>query len=166
MSENQAVSDADLVATTSVVVAADPATAFRVFTEQIGTWWRRGTHYWNDSKRGLRLEFEPGVGGRLLEVYDESGTDVFEIGRIVDWVPAHHLRYTWREAGWAVDTATDVDITFEAADGGTRVTVVHSGWERVGHGDDGYHRGYASGWVELLGWYGETARGESLSEPS
>ena len=158
MSEEQATSDASAIATASIIVPADEGTAFRVFTEQIGTWWRRGTHYWNDSERGLRLEFEPRLGGVLREGYDEAGDDALEIGRITDWVPGEHLAYTWREAGWQDGTSTFVDIHFEPADGGTLVTVVHSGWERVGHGSDGYDRGYEQGWNELLGWYAEAAR--------
>ncbi len=159
MTEEQATSDASAVATASIIVRADEGTAFRVFTEQIATWWRRGTHYWNDSTRGLRLEFEPGLGGALREVYDEAGDDALEIGRITSWVPGEHLAYTWREAGWEDGASTQVDIRFERVDDGTLVTVVHSGWERVGHGTDGYDRGYQEGWNELLGWYADAARG-------
>lgn len=158
MSEEQATSDASAIATASIIVPADEVTAFRVFTEQIGTWWRRGTHYWNDPERGLRLEFEPRLGGALREVYDEAGENALEIGRITEWVPGEHLAYTWREAGWEDGTSTFVDIRFEPTDDGTLVTVVHSGWEHVGHGADGYDRGYEQGWNELLCWYADTAR--------
>ena len=48
-----------------VVVAATPAAAFRIFTDEIGLWWRRHTHYWNDPDRGLFVRIEPGVGGTL-----------------------------------------------------------------------------------------------------
>ncbi|MGH9321961.1 MAG: hypothetical protein ACRD3V_19000 [Vicinamibacteria bacterium] len=30
------------------------------------------------------MRFEPGAGGRLVEVYDEKRGEVFEIGRILD----------------------------------------------------------------------------------
>lgn len=40
--------------TTTTEVTVDPSTeeAFRIFTEEIGLWWRRGTPYWNDAERG------------------------------------------------------------------------------------------------------------------
>ena len=82
---------------TVAIKVLPPELAFRVFTERIGSWWKRGTLYWNDRERGQRLEFEPGVGGRLLEVYED---DAFEIGRVTAWEPGEHLSYTWREAGW------------------------------------------------------------------
>lgn len=151
----------EAVATTSIRVAAPPAVAFRVFTEQIGNWWRRGTHYWNDAARGLRLEFEPGVGGRLLEVYDDGA---YEIGRVTAWEPAELLGFTWREASWEPEAFTTVDVRFDAdGDDATLVTVRHGGWDTAGHRDS--LGGYSSGWVELLEWFGERAAqdGESAA---
>ena len=52
-------------ATAEVRVAATPEEAFRIFTDEIGLWWRRGTRYWNDAERGLSVRIEPGVGGRF-----------------------------------------------------------------------------------------------------
>jgi hypothetical protein len=37
-------------ATAAVEVPCDPGTAFDIFTGDIGTWWKRGTRYRNDSK--------------------------------------------------------------------------------------------------------------------
>ena len=143
----------EAVATTSIRVMAPPAVAFRVFTEQIGTWWRRGTHYWNDAERGLRLEFEPGVGGRLLEVYEDGA---YEIGRVTAWEPAAMLGFTWRERDWDPASFTTVEVRFEPdGDDATGVTVRHGGWDTAGHPDS--LRGYSSGWVELLGWFGDAA---------
>jgi uncharacterized protein YndB with AHSA1/START domain len=143
----------DAVATASIRVAAPPQRAFRVFTEQIGTWWKRGTLYWNDKERGLRLEFEPGVGGRLLEVYDDGA---FEIGRVTAWEPGEHLAYTWREAGWEAGEHTTVDIRFLADGDGTLVRVRHGGWEGLTNAD--MAAGYQQGWAELLGWYAGAAQ--------
>jgi uncharacterized protein YndB with AHSA1/START domain len=144
--------DDEAVAVTSTTVAADPHTAFEVFTGGIARWWRRGTHYWNDPGRGLRVEFEPGVGGRFLEVYDDGA---FEIGRVTAWEPGERLGFTWREATWDATAATTVDVRFEAVDGGTRVTVRHGGWDAAGQRDSAGN--YSHGWVELLGWFGEAA---------
>jgi hypothetical protein len=50
-------------ATAEVTVDASPEEAFRIFTEEIGLWWRRGTPYWNDRERGLSVRIEPGWAG-------------------------------------------------------------------------------------------------------
>jgi uncharacterized protein YndB with AHSA1/START domain len=141
-------SDEAVVITT---VGTDPERAFRVFTEAIGSWWHRGTIYWNDAERGRRLEFEPGVGGRLREIYDDGE---YEIGRITHWEPGRRLTYTWREESWDTAEHTTVDVRFEPADSGTLVTVRHGGWAQI-TGRNAGARGYSAGWTELLGWFGE-----------
>ena len=60
------------IVTATVEVAVDPATAFAIFTEEIGQWWRPGPLNWNDSKRAVGIRSEPGVGSRWIEVYDEA----------------------------------------------------------------------------------------------
>lgn len=130
--------------------------AFELFTAGINQWWRRGTYYWNDRDRARGLRFEPHVGGRFIEVYDEATGEGFEIGRITVWEPGRRLAYTWRESDWGPEEQTQVDVRFEPVATGTRVTVVHSGWERVKNGAE-ISRGYATGHAQLLGWYGEAA---------
>lgn len=43
----------------SVDIATSAENAFRLWTEGINNWWRRGSHYWNDAKRAVGLRFEP-----------------------------------------------------------------------------------------------------------
>jgi uncharacterized protein YndB with AHSA1/START domain len=144
-------------ATASVEVSCDPKTAFTVFTEEIADWWRRGTMYWSDAERGLALRFEPHVGGRLIEVYDASSGEGFEVGRVTAWEPGERVAFTWRTDDWDANLSTDVNVTFTATSGGTRVTIAHSGWERLGAAGEGMSQGYSRGWKELLGWYAERA---------
>jgi hypothetical protein len=66
------------VVTATVEVAVNPATAFAIFTEEIGRWWRPGPINWNDSRRAVGVRFEPGVGGRWIEVHDEATGEGFE----------------------------------------------------------------------------------------
>lgn len=102
-------------ATASVVVEVDPATAFRAFTEEIDRWWLPGPINAFDSSRLLCLRIEPGVDGRVLEVYDTG--DPLELGRITVWEPGARLVF---RSG--VDDS-EVDVTFTADGSGTRVTV-------------------------------------------
>ena len=64
--------------TASIDVEVDPATAFEVFTGEIGSWWKPGPTTWNDSTRAVGMRFEPGVGGRWL---DASARSRLTLGR-------------------------------------------------------------------------------------
>jgi hypothetical protein len=92
--------------TTSIEVAVDPATAFEVFTEEIDAWYRRGPHNFADPARAVGIRFEPGVGGRLIEVYDATTGEGHTAGEIVVWDPGRRLVF--------VDNRkTEVDVRFE-----------------------------------------------------
>jgi uncharacterized protein YndB with AHSA1/START domain len=56
---------------------------------------------------------------------------VFEIGRIHRWEPPSRLAFGWRQATFAPDQATEVEVSFEAVGDETRVTVEHRGWDSV-----------------------------------
>ncbi|TDU87317.1 putative glyoxalase superfamily protein PhnB [Kribbella voronezhensis] len=108
-------------ASASVEVGADPLTAFRIFTDDIDLWWVRGPINFFDSARAVGMKIEPGVGGRILEVYqpatETAAEDVLVLGKIIVWAPGE--RFAYRSE--VDDTETRID--FEAFDGGTRVTV-------------------------------------------
>ncbi len=70
------------------------------------------------------MRIEPGVGGRVLEIYDESAGDVLELARITRWLPGELLAYQ------GVVDDTEVEVRFEAIPSGTRVKVRH--WVRPG----------------------------------
>lgn len=140
-----------------VVVDAAPEEAFRIFTDEIGLWWRRNTPYWNDGERGLYIRLEPGVGGRFIEVYDPETDTGFEAGRVTAWEPGERLGLTWTQVGWPDGVSTDIEVTFEAAGHGTLVRIAQTGFERVGTGAEEFRAGYQSGWNEILGWFAERA---------
>jgi uncharacterized protein YndB with AHSA1/START domain len=116
-------------AVVSVFVAVEPAAAFEVFTQETDLWWRRGLHYRLAGRRPGALCFESGVGGRLFETYETpSGPLVYEVGRVTVWEPPSRLMLTWRNANFAPDEHTELEVRFEASGTGTRVTVRHGGW--------------------------------------
>lgn len=104
-------------ATASVEVGVDPQTAFEVFTGEIDLWWVRGPINFYDASRLTELRMEPGVGGRVVEVYDESAGDVLVTAEITIWEPGRRLvlRGTMQE--------TETDVRFEKTATGTRVQV-------------------------------------------
>ena len=99
----------------SVEVAADPLTAFTAFTEELDLWWVRGPINAYDSGRLVEMRCEPGVGGRILEVYDAESGEGLELARITAWEPGS--RVAWRSS---LDDVT-VDVSFDATATGTLV---------------------------------------------
>lgn len=72
-----------------VEVAVDPQTAFAAFTGEMDLWWVRGPVNFFDAARATAKVCEPGVGGRILEVYGDD--DALEVARITDWEPGARL---------------------------------------------------------------------------
>jgi hypothetical protein len=77
------------------------------------------------------LAFEPWLGGRLTEA--PADAEAVEIGCITAWKPAARLAFT-RQAGFAPDRVTQVEVRFEPIGSQMCVTVEHRGWESVPQG--------------------------------
>jgi uncharacterized protein YndB with AHSA1/START domain len=136
----------------SVIVKCAPAQAFRLFTDRIGEWWPIQTH--RVSKDATTCAVETKVGGRLYEKTTSGEEHLW--GTITSWEPPHRFGFTWHP-GRASSTAQDVEVSFAPANAGTRVDVVHSGWERYGDGVDEARADYESGWQGVLGLFVEAA---------
>jgi uncharacterized protein YndB with AHSA1/START domain len=115
--------------TVSIRLAVPPDRAFELFTRDVDRWWRRGPRYRPRLGEGGRMAFEPGEGGRFVELY-EGGRE-FEIGRILVWQPGERLSFVWRLSSFANDQATKVDIRFAPVAEGTRLTLEHRGWDTI-----------------------------------
>ena len=95
-----------------VEVAADPLTAFAAFTDELDLWWVRGPINAYDSGRLVEMRCEPGLGGRILEVYDAESGEGLELARITVWEPGRRL--AWKSS---LDDVT-IDVRFDpSADG-------------------------------------------------
>jgi len=140
-------------------VKAEPARAFEVFTAEIGAWWRPNDLFAFTPRDPGILSFEPGEGGRLIET--RAGGKVFEIGRVYVWSPPSRLVFSWRQATFAPDQDTEVEVRFDAVGEETRVTVEHRGWDTVPsahvarHGlpDAIFLRRHGEWWQSLLETY-------------
>jgi uncharacterized protein YndB with AHSA1/START domain len=157
---------------TSIEVAVDPHTAFDVFTGEIASWWsfRRGLATGEPGR--TRLEIEPGVGGRVLEVHEDRGGWAFEVGRVSVWKPAESLVFTWRQGNFEADQRTEVEVRFEATAEGTRVRVAHRGFDalplehstRHGYGaGPAFVRMYEGFWNDRLAEFGGQTEARSSS---
>ena len=103
--------------TVTTVVRTDPADAFRLFTEEVDSWWKRGARY---RLHGGTLRLDE---GRLLEG-DET------MGYVTAWEPGVRLGLDLITWPFQAGEATHVEVRFEAIGDGTRVTVEHRGWMR------------------------------------
>ena len=119
------------VVTRTVEVPVDPADAFDIFTRDIDAWYGRGPYSWNDPARAVGIRFEPGVGGRWLEVWDEATGDGYEMGRILEWEPGVRLVMTFRNVFLPPDPLTQIEVRFDPIETGTRVTLEHRGLEQL-----------------------------------
>lgn len=114
-----------------VRVGAPPAVAFRVFTEQFGTWWPAEHHLGDGPVPAFVLEAHE--GGRIFE----RGADGVEQdwGRVTASEPPHRLVVSWElDAEWRHDPAraSEVEVFFTAEGEGTRVVLVHRHLDRAG----------------------------------
>lgn len=116
----------------SVSIRVDQARAFRLFTEEIDLWWRRGLRYRVAGKRRGIIALEPRVGGRLFESFEVEGeTRVVVSGQVTAWEPPARLVFEWRAVNFAPGERTLVEVVFEPEGESTRVTVTHSGWSKI-----------------------------------
>jgi uncharacterized protein YndB with AHSA1/START domain len=143
----------------SVVVAAPPATAFRVFTERMASWWPLETHSIG-TRPVVDAVIEPRAGGRWFE-RSADGSEC-DWGRVLAWEPPHRVVLTWElSADYRADgtVRTELEVRFTPEADGTRVELEHRGLEayaeraaemRETFGSDG-------GWAGLLRAFAATA---------
>jgi len=104
--------------TKSVVLPCRPDRAFALFTEHAGLWWPAERRHTRDTASVIRME----ASGRFFE-RSSDGTEV-ELGVVRLFEPASRLLLDWYP-GTSRANPTQVEVTFEAVNDGTRVTVHH-----------------------------------------
>jgi uncharacterized protein YndB with AHSA1/START domain len=99
------------------------------------------------------MRFEPGVGGRLVEIYGEAEGDLFEVGRVLIWEPGRRLVFDWRGRNFARHEKTTVEVRFEAEGDGTRVVLEHRGWDGIPADHLSRHGLEGSAFTALIGLF-------------
>ena len=108
----------------TIDVTLDTAAAFDILVDELTLALAR-----------VDLALEPGPSGRLAE----GGN---EVGRVLAWQPGHRIVLEWHPADWQPEETTEVELSFEPIEAGTRVTLEHRGWG----GLLGNRGGEAVGW--------------------
>jgi uncharacterized protein YndB with AHSA1/START domain len=146
----------------SLRVKASPERAFAAFVDDIAVWWQANPLFAFTPRDPGVLAFQPGEGGRLTTTL--ASGKVFEIGKVRAWEPPRRLVFGWRQAGFAPDQDTEVEVRFEPVGDETRVTVEHRGWDSVPAAHVARH-GFPNGvfltrhgewWQRLLAAYKES----------
>jgi uncharacterized protein YndB with AHSA1/START domain len=131
----------------TLLVPCDPARAFQAFTAEIAQWWPLKTHSISQAK-AQTVCIEPGVGGRVYETSEDGNT--CDWGRILTWSPPSGFSMTWHP-GHTAETQQVVELSFIAEGDGTRVRLVHRGWETLGEKAQPTRDSYNNGWEVVFG---------------
>jgi uncharacterized protein YndB with AHSA1/START domain len=85
-----------------------------------------------------------------------SGAEA-EWGRVLVWEPPWRLVMNFYP-GRTPAGATQVEVTFQAVENGTRLTLTHRGWEQSVPETQARYAGYVTGWDLVLGSYVDQAQ--------
>jgi SAM-dependent methyltransferase len=96
----------------SIDIELEPDAAFAVFVDELAI-----------ALEQVGLRFAPGLGGGVTE-------DGNEVGRIVAW-GQRSLRMDWKPVDWTAGERTEVDVSCEPIEGGSRVTLEERGRGRI-----------------------------------
>jgi uncharacterized protein YndB with AHSA1/START domain len=133
----------------SVLVSLPVDEAFRLFTAGISQWWPLASHSVGGDE-AISCTIEGKVGGRVYETQMDKSQS--EWGRVLAWEPPRRLAFTFYPGRTPADS-TEVEVTFQAEPGGTRLTLIHRGWEHCGETIQAERPGYDRGWEYVLGKY-------------
>jgi uncharacterized protein YndB with AHSA1/START domain len=137
----------------SVTVQRDLEQAFRIFTEEIGSWWpvesysRAASDFEGEDVKVQRIEFQSREGGQVLEHLSNGRT--LPWGDVLEWDPPRRFVLSWHPT-FSERPPTEVEIRFAPHGSGTLVELEHRGWERLGPDVADVRGNYAAGWISTL----------------
>jgi len=131
----------------SVELAITPESAYSAFTVDFADWWPNATHSLSRSE-ATRCCFDVRVGGAVDEQAPDGTCQVW--GEVQALEPGRRVRFSWHP-GREPESAQWVQVAFEPARDGCRVTLTHGGWEALGEIGPLLRQEYVSGWQEVFG---------------
>jgi uncharacterized protein YndB with AHSA1/START domain len=149
----------------SIRVKASPERAFRVFAQQMDTWWPKTHHIGNSPMKGIVVEGRP---GGAIYTEQEDGTQC-PWASVVIWEPPHRFVFAWQVSPeWQYEPdlskCSEVEVLFTATDDGmTLVELEHRNMQRHGGACQRMREqvGAEGGWGSILELFaakaGETA---------
>ena len=119
----------------SVTVRSDVERSFRIFTEEIGSWWPVQTHsratsdFEGEDVKVERVEFQTWVGGRVLEHLSNGQT--LPWGEVTQWDPPRRFVLAWHPT-LSGRPPTEVEVRFTPSGDATLVELEHRGLGAAG----------------------------------
>jgi uncharacterized protein YndB with AHSA1/START domain len=149
----------------SIRVRASAERAFRIYTEEIDSWWPRTHHIGNAPLERVILERR--AGGRCYSKQTD-GTEC-DWGTVLEWDPPRGFVMAWQVSpAWQYEPelakASEVEVQFTPEEGGyTRVDLEHRHFERHGTGAESMRSKVddPGGWSGLLRLFQVRAEQES-----
>ncbi|MDJ1007346.1 MAG: SRPBCC domain-containing protein [Paracoccaceae bacterium] len=140
-----------LIVEKSVSVPLPPERAFDLFTARIAEWWPLETHSVSGNSPDLDpakdLSFDPRLGGKVVETLADGSPSHW--ATVTRWDPPRAFELRWHP-GETPEAATRVEVAFRPEADGTRVELVHDGFEIRGAAAETTHAGYDKGWGGVL----------------
>src|SRR3954471_19840459 len=149
----------DTAVRTSIVVDAPIDRAFRVFTDDIASWWDPDHHLLDAPL--AEMVFEPRVGGRIIDRGSDGSENSW--ARVLAYEPPDRVVFSWDiSAQWQLETdpsrTSEIEVTFVAeTPERTRVELEHRNLDRHGEGWQGVREGVHGdqGWPLYLDRFAE-----------
>jgi uncharacterized protein YndB with AHSA1/START domain len=132
-----------------VDVSCPAIDAFRIFIEDIDSWWPLSTHSIGQ-ETAVSCLFEGREGGRIYETQADGSFHLW--GTVTTWEPPARVVFSWHPGRDAI-TAQEVELRFVPLDNGTRVELEHRHWETLGDRATEMRDGYQTGWAGVLARY-------------
>ena len=147
----------------SIRVRASADKAFRVFTQEMDTWWPRTHHIGNSPMKRVVVEGKP--GGRIY-TEQEDGT-VCPWASVRTWAPPNLFVMVWQVSPeWQyepnIERCSEVEVRFTPVDDGTTlVELEHRGIQRHAGACVAMREQVSAegGWGSLLGMFAKKAGG-------
>jgi uncharacterized protein YndB with AHSA1/START domain len=148
-----------------VEVRAEPGKAFRVFTEEMDSWWPRTHHIGKSPMK--RVNVESHNGGRIYT--DQEDGTVCQWGTVLAWEPPSRFVMAWQiTPEWQFEPdlqrCSEVEVRFTPIpNGGTLVELEHRGLQRHGAGCVHMRKSVDSegGWGALMRMFAEKVDADS-----
>jgi uncharacterized protein YndB with AHSA1/START domain len=153
---------------TMIVVDAPLERAFRVFTDDMGSWWPPEHHLIGAPLASM--VFEPKVGGDVYDVGEDGSRCRW--ARVLAYEPPSRVVFSWDvSVQWQVETdpgrTSEVEVRFvPEGDTRTRVELEHRHLDRHGEGWEGMRDAVGSpeGWAIGLGRFAQRVHDASVKE--
>jgi uncharacterized protein YndB with AHSA1/START domain len=144
---------------TEVTVRASQERAFKVFTEEMASWWDPDHHLIAGELKEMVLEPRP--GGCIYDVATDGSECTW--ARVLAFEPPRRLVFSWDiSPRWEIETdhakTSEVEVTFTSeTDEMTRVVLEHRKLDRHGDGWEGERDAVGSdgGWASGLRRFAE-----------